>query len=65
MKSVILTSESGDDLHLLIRLAHKLGFKSKEISADDIEDLGLAEAIKAGETGEYVDTDEYIKSLQK
>ncbi len=65
MKSVILSSESGDDLNLLVKLAQKLGFKSKQISPELLEELGMAEAIKEGQTGENIDTEEYIKSLQE
>jgi hypothetical protein len=33
------------------------------ISDDDFEDNGIAEAILEGETGEFIDTEEFLKSL--
>ena len=65
MQTAILESESKSNLKLLLDLAKRLGIKSKVLSVDEIEEIGLAQAIKIGRTGEYVDTDEFVKKLSK
>ncbi len=63
MSTVILTSDSKKDLDLIIKLAKKLGIGIKELSKEEIEDIGLSAAIKEGKTGEYIDTDSFLKTL--
>ncbi len=63
METVILTSNSRQDINLILKLAKKLGINSKKLSKDDIEDTGLSLAINKGKTGEYVDTDSFLNEL--
>lgn len=65
MKTAILSSESDANLNLLIELADKLGIKSKLLSDEDAEDLGMVYAIKSGKTGEYVDTQDFLNTLRQ
>ena len=65
MEIAIINSESKSDFDLLLNLAKKIGVKTKKLKKDEIEDLGLHYAIKSARTGEYVDTDKFIKSLRK
>ena len=65
MQTAILKSESLPDLKLLLELAKKLGIKSKILSVNEIEEIGLANAIKVGQTGEYIDTNEFLQKLSK
>lgn len=65
MKTAILSSESDSDIKLLIELANKLGIKTKILTAEDAEDLAMVYAIEKGKTGEYVDTQNFVKSLRK
>jgi len=65
MQTAILNSESVSDLKLLLELAKKLGIKSKVLSINEIEEIGLANAIKKGRTGEYIDTIDYLNKLSK
>ncbi|GHB57902.1 hypothetical protein [Persicitalea jodogahamensis] len=65
MKTAILSSESDANLNLLIELADKLGIKTRVLSQQDAEDLSLAYAIKVGRTGEFIDTQDFIKSLRQ
>ena len=65
MESAILTTTSKKDLQLLLDLAKKIGIKSKLLSKAEIEDLGLKQAIRKGRTGKYVDTDKFLKNLNK
>lgn len=64
MKSAIITSDSKKDLELLIEIAHKFGIKAKILSDEQMEDLGMVKAIKAGRTGEFIDTDKFLNSLK-
>jgi hypothetical protein len=48
----------------LIAVAEKMGIKTKYLSEEEIEDMGLGKAIMEGKTGEYIDTDEFLKSLK-
>jgi len=41
-----------------------MGIKAQFLSKDDLEDIGIAKAIIEGKSGEFVDTDEFLKSLQ-
>jgi len=65
MQKALLESESVSDLKLLLDLAKKLGIKSKILSMDDIEEIGMANAIKTGRTNEYIDTNEFIKKISQ
>lgn len=64
MESAIISGNSKKDIQLLVTLAEKMGIKAKFLTKDDIEDFALANAIKEGETGEFVDTNEFLKSLK-
>ena len=63
METVILSSNSQQDLNLILQLAKKLGISIKKLSKDDIEDIGISLAIRKGRTGEYVDTDSFLNEL--
>ena len=65
MKTAILSSESDSNIKLLIELANKLGIKTKILTDEDAEDLAMVYAIEKGKTGEYVDTQDFIKSLRQ
>ncbi len=64
MKSAILTSASNKNLKILIELAKQLGIKTKILTEEQLEDIGLSKAIKQGRTGDFVDTDEFVNSLK-
>jgi len=65
MNSAILTTNSNKDLQLLIELAKKIGIKAKLLTDEQMEDYGLLQAIKNGKTGEFIDTDKFLKDLKK
>ena len=65
MQTAILRSQSKSDLKLLLELAQKIGIKTKIFSDEEIEEMGLALAIKDGITGKYVDTEEFLEKLHK
>ena len=64
MESAILQTESGKNLKLILQLAKKLGISSRRLSNEEIEDNGLSLAITEGRTGEFIDTDIFLKELQ-
>jgi len=64
MESAIISGKSKKDIQLLISIAEKMGISAKFISKDEFEDFAMAKAIKEGETGELIDTDEFLKSLK-
>lgn len=65
MQKAILESESLSDLKLLLDLAKKIGIKSKILSVQEIEEIGMANAIKNGRTDEYIDTNEFLKKISQ
>ena len=64
MQTAIFNTKSKDDIQLLVRLAKKLGIQTKLLTAEEKEELGLAHAMKIGRTGEYVDTDSFLKNFR-
>jgi hypothetical protein len=64
MEGAILQTESNQDLNLILQLAKKLGISVRKLSKDEIEDYGLSLAISEGKTGEYIDTDEFLKEIR-
>jgi hypothetical protein len=65
METVLLNSDSRSDMKLLLDLAKKIGIKARVITESEIEDIGLANAIKQGRTNEYIDNEAFLKKLQK
>ena len=65
MESAILTTNSEKDLQLLLILAKKMGVKGKILSIEQLEDLGLKNAIKKGRTGKFADTEKFLQKLNK
>lgn len=64
MKSAILTSKSNKDLDILIDLAEKLGIKTKVLTQEQLEDIGMVKAIKSARTGENIDKSRFIQGLK-
>lgn len=65
METVVLNSESKENLKLLTELAKKIGVQVKFLKKDETEEIGMLSAILNGRTGEYVDTESFIESLKK
>lgn len=64
MESAIISGKSKKDIQLLISVAEKMGIKAKFLTKNELEDFAMAKAIDEGKTGEYVDTEEFLKSLK-
>ena len=65
MQTVVVQSNSLTDMKLLTELAKKIGMEVTYISDEKREEIGLLNAIEKGRTGEYVDTNEFIKKLRQ
>lgn len=65
METVVLLGNSKTDLKLLTDIAKKIGITVRYLNDDEKEDIGLANAIKKGRTGKFVDTDKFIEKLSK
>ncbi|MEI6436871.1 MAG: hypothetical protein WCP32_18760 [Bacteroidota bacterium] len=65
MEALILTGEKKSEMNLIVEIARKFGINSRKLSKEDMEDIGLLKAIKDGETGEYVNTDEFLASIRQ
>ena len=61
---VIFTSESKSTIEILVALAKKLGIGIRKISLEELEDIGLAEAMKEGRTNRFVETEKYLSKLK-
>jgi hypothetical protein len=64
MEGAILHTDSDKDLSLILQLAKKLGITARKLTQDEIEDYGLSIAISEGKTGNYVNTDTFLKELR-
>jgi len=65
MESLLLQSKSKKDIEILATLAKMIGLKARHLSDEEMEETGLAIAMKNGRTGEFVDTEAYLKKLRK
>lgn len=63
MQAAILNSESESDFSLILELAKKLDVRTTILTNEDIEEIGLANAMKIGETGENVDITQFLEKL--
>jgi len=64
METILLKSNSKDDLNLLMKLAKKLGIEVSVLSDEVAEEISLVNAIKKGKTGKLVDTNKMLEGLK-
>ena len=64
METLLLQSNSKKDMKMIAALAQKIGLHTKFITDSALEDIALANAMKKGRTGEFVNTDAYLKKLK-
>lgn len=65
METILLQGESKKDIKMLSDLAKKIGLKTVSLKNEDLEDFALATAMKKGRTGEFIDTESYLKKLRR
>ncbi len=49
---------------MFLKLASKFRLKAKILSDEEKEDIGLSIAIQKGKTGEFINTDAFVKKLK-
>ncbi|MDE3143981.1 MAG: hypothetical protein KGL19_07490 [Bacteroidota bacterium] len=64
METLLLQGKSKKDMKIFADLAKKVGLKTKVLTNEHLEDIGLANAMKKGRTGEYINTEAYLKKLK-
>lgn len=64
MNSLLLKSNSSEDLDLIRQLALKLGLEATELTDEDVEDLGLLKAMEEDKSQDYVSREEVMKKLK-
>ena len=65
METLILTGDKKSEMRLIAGIARKFGLKTRKLKIAEVEEIALLKAIKNGESEEYVDTDQFVKSLRK
>ena len=65
MEAAIIYSEKSSDIKLMSDIAKKMGFKIKILSKESNEDIAILNAIKAGNSGVYIDTTKFLKKIRK
>jgi hypothetical protein len=64
MQVIVLDSPSKSKYKLLMGMAKELGCNPKELTDEEIEDLGLYRAMQEGKKGGYVSRDVVMKTLK-
>lgn len=64
METLVLKSDSSEDLQLFFNLAKKAGLFARFLNEEDKEDLALSLAIDEGLKEEYIDTSDFLNSLE-
>ncbi|MFT6866168.1 MAG: hypothetical protein ACJA08_000997 [Cyclobacteriaceae bacterium] len=64
MSSIVISPKSSQELKFISELLKKLGVKSKVISDEDTEDLGLSLLMKDVDRSDIVTEDEIIAKLR-
>lgn len=64
MKTIIVEASEKDTL-FVAEILKRLGLKARILSSEDKEDIALANAMKKGKTGKYIDVDDFVKKLRK
>jgi len=65
METLVLRSDSAVNIKLIAEVAKKMGIKAKILTTEEKEDIGMLNAIMTGKTGQYVDTESFVKMLIK
>jgi len=63
--TLLIDVKNTKDKRIFMDIAKHLGLASRLISADEMEDIGLANAMKKSKKGEVVSEEKIIKALAK
>ncbi len=64
MSSIVVSPKSQKELQFISELLNKLGVRSKVLSDEELEDLGLSVMMKDVDRSEIVPEDEIMKKLK-
>jgi hypothetical protein len=64
MDTLVLKSDSSEDLQLFFNLAKKAGLFARFLNDEDKEDIALSLAINEGLKKDYIDTSDFLNSLE-
>lgn len=65
METIVLQSDSEENLQKILDLAHRIGVSVKVLSDEELEDIGMVQAIQEGRTGDYVNTEDFLQRLNR
>ena len=64
MKSLVITPKNEEDLRFLKSLTKNIGYDSKELTEDELEDAGLLYAMVSERKENFVSEDEVTDALK-
>ncbi|MEQ8554518.1 MAG: hypothetical protein RIC06_14830 [Cyclobacteriaceae bacterium] len=64
MSSIVVSPKSQKELQFISELLNKLGVRSKVLSDEELEDLGLSVMMRDVDRSEVVTEDEIMKKLK-
>lgn len=64
MNSIVITPKNKDELDFLKSLLKKLGYQTKELSDEELEDAGLLHSMVSEKKEDYVSEDEVSDALK-
>jgi len=65
METIVLQSNSKENLRLIADLARKIGVTVKYPTDEEKEDIGMANAMRKGRTGEFIDTEDFLQKISR
>ncbi len=65
METIVLQSDSKENLQQILDLAHRIGVSVKVLSDEELEDVGMVQAIQEGRSGDYVNTEDFLQRLNQ
>lgn len=64
MNSIVVTPKNKEDLRFLKSLLRKLGYETKELSDEELEDAGLLYSMVSEKKADYVSEQEVSDALK-
>lgn len=65
MDSIIIKTPGKSDSKLLEQIALKMGYEFRKMSSDEIEDLGMLNAMEEADRSDKVSEEEILKQLRR
>ena len=64
MEHILIDVTSKEESIFLRQLAKRMGYKSRILKIDELEDIAIGKAIKEGRKNEYVDRETVMNALR-